>query len=145
MANQFIIKNTLADIRTLSAAELTALTNGTYDGLRLLGYHQANDTPCPIDYYISNTTEQDNAGSVIAVGGKKLEHKFTQQIDSRYFGTKGDGIADDADALIRCIKSAIHHKVPVYIPKTAAHYNIAKNIRVPFEAKSDLSFYLMVP
>ena len=77
MANQFLIKNRLDDIRTLSAAELTALTNGTYDGLRLLGYHQANDTPHPINYYISNTAEQDNAGSVIAVGGKKLEHKFT--------------------------------------------------------------------
>lgn len=126
MANQFIIKNTLADIMTLPAAELTALTNGTYDGLLLLGYHQANDTPHPINYFISNTAEQDNAGSVNAVGGKKLEHKFIQQIDSRYFGAKGDGIANYADALIRCIKSAIHHKVPVYIPKTAAHYNVTK-------------------
>ncbi|MNK17287.1 hypothetical protein D3C87_354740 [compost metagenome] len=143
MANQFLIKNRLDDIRTLSAAELTALTNGTYDGLLLLGYHQANDTPHPINYYLSNTAEQDNAGSVIAVGGKKLEHKFTQQIDSRYFGTKGDGIADDADALIRCIKSALYHKVPVYIPKTAAHYNVTKNIRVPFEVGSRVRLVIL--
>lgn len=40
MANQFLVKNTMADMRALSAGEITALQNGTYDGVQLLGYYE---------------------------------------------------------------------------------------------------------
>ncbi|MDR2274865.1 MAG: hypothetical protein LBF27_28410 [Sphingobacterium sp.] len=48
MANQFLVKETMADMRGLSAAEITALQNGTYEGVQLLGYYEKGDTPEPI-------------------------------------------------------------------------------------------------
>lgn len=48
MANQFLVKETLVGMRGLSAVEITALENGTYNGVQLLGYYQNGDTPVPI-------------------------------------------------------------------------------------------------
>ncbi|ULT25766.1 hypothetical protein KUH03_01850 [Sphingobacterium sp. E70] len=56
MANQFLVKETMAAMRGLSAAEITALQNGTYDGVQLLGYYEKGDTPAPIIYYLAPTT-----------------------------------------------------------------------------------------
>lgn len=142
MANQFLIKNTMVDMRALSAAEITGLTNGTYLGVQLLGYYQAGDTPTPINYNISATNLADNGGSVIVVGGKKLEHTFEKQIDTRYFGAKGDGSHDDTEPIIKSIKAALFYQTPVYIPKTAFHYNITKNIRVPLEVGSKVNLLI---
>lgn len=38
----------MAAMRSLSAAEITALQNGTYEGVHLLGYYTKGDTPVPI-------------------------------------------------------------------------------------------------
>ncbi|ULT25785.1 hypothetical protein KUH03_01950 [Sphingobacterium sp. E70] len=40
MANQFLVKETMAAMRDLSAAEITALQSGTYEGVQLLGYYE---------------------------------------------------------------------------------------------------------
>jgi len=95
MANQFLIKNTMADMRALSATEITGLTNGTYSGVHLLGYYQAGDTPDPLVYLFSTTNDADNGGSIIATGGIKLVHQFSESVDVSYFGAKGDDIVDD--------------------------------------------------
>lgn len=99
MANQILIKNTMADMRVLSATEITALQNGTYEGIELLGYYKNGDTPAPILYYYS-TTEQggDDGGSIIVVGGNKLVHHFTEGVDILYFGAYCDGLTNDLDA-----------------------------------------------
>ncbi|GEM_PF-6274697 len=86
MANQFLVKATMAAMRGLSAAEITALQNGTYEGVQLLGYYQKGDTPAPIEYYLSNTSRIDDGGSVVEIQGIKLEHAFGNKIDVRYFG-----------------------------------------------------------
>lgn len=91
MAIQFLIKETMADMKALSATEIIALQNGTYDGVQLLGYYEKGDTPAPIIYhYVDFQNEPDpgpdNGGSVVQVGGIKLEHKFsTEEVDLRYF------------------------------------------------------------
>ncbi|RKE55347.1 hypothetical protein [Sphingobacterium detergens] len=93
MANQFLIKETMADMTTLSTAEIAALQTGTYDGVQLLGYHQKGDTPAPIIYYLAPLTPDpgpDDGGSVIHVGGIKLVHKFVGEIDARYFGVQSN-------------------------------------------------------
>ncbi|WP_104381247.1 hypothetical protein [Sphingobacterium sp. HMA12] len=74
MANQFLIKETMLAMRGLMPAEITALENGTYDGVQLLGYYHKGDTPAPIIYYyIDPLTDPDpgpdDEGSVIAVNG----------------------------------------------------------------------------
>lgn len=75
MANQFLIKSTMADLRTLSSDEIISLqgNNPVYKGVELLGYYEMGDTPSPIHYYISDTNEEDDGGS----------HKFSYSSDSR--------------------------------------------------------------
>lgn len=87
----FIEKDTMAEMRALSAREIWALQNGYYKGVKLNGYYEKADTPAPIIYYLSDTTAEDDGGSVIDVGGIKLEHKFIDVVYPEYFGAKGDG------------------------------------------------------
>jgi hypothetical protein len=79
-------KETIADIRNLSTSEINLLKNGTYRGVTLHGYHEKGDTPSPIDYYLSDTVEEDNGVSIIEVGDIKLVHNFVGEVDLRYFG-----------------------------------------------------------
>lgn len=76
MANQFLIKNTMQDMKALGSTEIAALESGTYAGVQLLGYHEKGDTPAPIEYYISSTTGTDDGGSIILVGSTKFEHSY---------------------------------------------------------------------
>ena len=114
MANQFLIKNTMADMRTLSAAEITALTNGTYNGVRLLGYYQSGDTPDPIIYRISTTSAVDDGGSVIDVNGVRLEHIFQGMVNLKYFGLTTT-IIDNTNIVNRCIQAVERYKAEGYI------------------------------
>ncbi|MCS4229274.1 right-handed parallel beta-helix repeat-containing protein [Sphingobacterium sp. BIGb0165] len=89
MANQFLVKDTMAAMKALSAAEITALQNGTYEGVQLLGYYQKGDTQAPINYYLAPLTPDpgpDDGGSVIDVNGTKLKHRFIDTVDVSYFG-----------------------------------------------------------
>lgn len=103
MANQFLVKETMATMRGLSAAEITALQNGTYNGVQLLGYYEKGDTPAPVIYYISSTSAMDDGGSTIVINGLVFTHQFSGAIDVRYFGCKCDGIQDGSIFLQRAI------------------------------------------
>jgi len=103
MAKQFLIKNTMADMRNLCACEITDLQNGAYSGVQLLGYYQAGDTPDPINYYLSSTTSTDDGGSIIIVGGITLKHEFADQLDISYFGAQKDIPVDNANIINTCI------------------------------------------
>ncbi|MDF2517649.1 MAG: hypothetical protein K0R59_2945 [Sphingobacterium sp.] len=121
MANQFLIKNTMADMQTLSAAEVTALTNGTYSGVQLLGYYQAGDTPAPIEYFLSTTNGSDNGGSIIATGGIKLEHRFLEAVNPLYFGAKA-GLNTDATPFIQQIFNSGYRSVEISCQLLADSY-----------------------
>ncbi|WP_333624685.1 hypothetical protein [Sphingobacterium siyangense] len=89
MANQFLVKNTMADMRALSASEITALQNGTYEGVELLGYYEKGDTPNSIIYFLAPVSPDpgpDDGGSVIAVQAIKLKHRFIEEVDLKYYG-----------------------------------------------------------
>ncbi|WP_104381320.1 hypothetical protein [Sphingobacterium sp. HMA12] len=91
MANQFLIKETMADMKAISTAEITALQNGTFEGVQLLGYYQKGDTPAPIIYYyVDPTTDRDpgpdDGGSIINIMSGKLVTYFSKYVDIRYFG-----------------------------------------------------------
>lgn len=101
MANQFLIKNTMADIQALSATEISALKDGTYCGVELLGYYKKGDTPLPIIYFYEiGDPRPEDGGSVIAVGNDRLIHEFTI-VNPVYFGVKYDGITDNSLMLQR--------------------------------------------
>ena len=121
MANQFLIKNTMQEMRNLSAVEIDGLkgNNPVFAGVELLGYYEKGDTPTPIIYYLAPTSPDpgiDDNGSVIVVNGIKLEHKFNIDINVKYFGAKGDGLNDDAPIINKAVERAYFYNVNVYIP-----------------------------
>lgn len=95
-----IVKNTMAEMKNLSASEVTDLQNGVYKGVYLLGYYSGRDTPNPIIYHLSTALGTDDGGSIIETGGIKLEHNFAHDLDLRYFGVKGDGVYDDTQFVL---------------------------------------------
>lgn len=90
----FIEVNTMAEMRALSSKQINDLISGKTKGVRLNGYYTKGDTPGAIEYYISDTTEVDDGGSVISVSGIKLEHTFTGMVSLKYFGLMNGGIND---------------------------------------------------
>src|SRR5690606_19901407 len=88
----FLEKDTVAQMRDLSSTEILLLKMGYYKGVKLSGYYEKGDTPAPIEYYLSDTVEEDDGGSVFEVGGIKLEHEFGGYIHVSYFGVVGNGI-----------------------------------------------------
>lgn len=65
-----------------------------YKGVQVNGYWTSNDTPAPIKYHLTDTSYNDDGGSVIEVGFMKLYHLFLGPINVRYFGAKCDGFSD---------------------------------------------------
>ncbi|WP_343563080.1 glycosyl hydrolase family 28-related protein [Sphingobacterium sp.] len=107
MENQFLIKNSIADLRNMSASEIDSLkgTFPTYQGVKLLGYYTKGDIPNAVNYYLTNSSDNDNGGNVIVVGDIKLQYALPPSLDVRYFGAKGDGNTDDTDAIQRAINT----------------------------------------
>lgn len=95
----FILKNSMAEMRNLSLGEIADLQNDVYKGVYLLGYYTEGDTPDPVIYYKSSTNAPDDGGSVVipSAGGIKLEHRFKDEIDIRYFGVIGDGMTNETN------------------------------------------------
>lgn len=94
MANQFLIKSTMAAMRAMSTSEKNDLQIGVYEGVLLLGYYEKGDTPAPIIYYLTDTTADDDCGSIIHSNGVKLVHNFTGDVGVKYFGAR-DGFSSD--------------------------------------------------
>lgn len=123
MANQFLIKNTMADMRGLSASEIASLqgTSPAFAGVELLGYYKKGDTPASIIYFLSSTVKPDNGGEVIEVGGIKLEHRFLEAVNPLYFGAKA-GLDTDATPFIQQIFNSGHRNVEITCQLLADSY-----------------------
>ncbi|MGE8381864.1 MAG: hypothetical protein ACN6PN_26095, partial [Sphingobacterium sp.] len=139
MANQFLVKETMAAMRGLSAAEITALQNGTYDGVELLGYYAKGDTPAPIIYYLAPTTTDpgpDDGGSVIAISGNKLAHQFMDHVHVSYFGATGQGLSDATEGIQKAVNYSAAKKMPLVFSENTT-YITKKVINLP----SDTTLY----
>jgi hypothetical protein len=140
MANQFLIKNTMADMRNLSASEITSLQgiNPTYAGVELLGYYEKGDTPAPIIYYLAATDPgQDDGGSVIEVSGVQLIHNFTGDIHVSYFGVTGEGLLNANVGIQAAVNYSSTKKVPLIFSQnteyiTKAVINLPSNTTLFF-------------
>jgi len=135
MANQFLIKETMADMKALSAAEITALQAGTYDGVQLLGYYQKGDTPALIIYYYVNPPTDpdpgpDDGGSVIEVGSIKLYHDFTgSDLDIRYFGVASNQ-PDNSSFIQKAFDYADGKGCTIIIPKMTNDISLSNTVKV---------------
>ncbi|MEI2272551.1 hypothetical protein OHD16_10410 [Sphingobacterium sp. ML3W] len=140
MANQFLVKETMAAMQGLSAAEITALQNGTYEGVQLLGYYEKGDTPAPIIYsYVNPLTDPDpgpeDGGSIIETGGIKLLHKFVGVVNGEYFGMQPSGGSSNIVIAQKIINYAIDANVerinfPKYFRFQYSRYSIPHNISI---------------
>lgn len=109
--DEFIEKDTVVEFRNISEKEIWAIEQGYYKGVKLNGYHIKGDTPRPIEYYISNTTNEDDGGSIISVEGVKFEHLFTD-IDVRYFGIHNDTELNQESILQKVINKGLTVIIP---------------------------------
>ncbi len=101
----------MAEMRNISALEINDLQAGIFAGVLLTGYYSKGDTPHPIIYSPSSTTEIDDGGSVIEIGNFKLAHEFKGYIDVVYFGTKNN--EDNTIKIQNCINAAIEGSIVV--------------------------------
>lgn len=110
----FLEKDTMADTRTLSAKEILYLKAGVYRGVKLNGYYAKGDTPTPIEYKLSTTSATDDGGSVIVVGGIKLEHEFKGTVSPLYFGLRDTlSVTEQTNIINNVIKTgAINIEIP---------------------------------
>lgn len=113
----FLEKDTVAQLRDMNAVEILLLRMGYYKGVTLQGYYSEGDTPAPIQYYLSDTEEEDDGGSVFEVGGIKLEHEFVGEVDWLYFGASPE-LINNVGILNRVCQYAIINSACVYLNAT---------------------------
>jgi|GEM_PF-6400467 len=122
MANQFLIKETMAAMRSLSASEIDGLKgdNPIYVGVELLGYYEKGDTPTPIQYYLSEKSLADNGGTFLIIRNTKFESAFIDSIHASYFGYKCDfanGVGtDNVSVLTKLYEACKLYKCKMVIP-----------------------------
>ena len=134
----FLEKDTVDELRAMSNTEILLLQKGYYKGVTLNGYYKANDTPGAIQYYLSDTEEEDDGGSIFEVGGIKLEHEFVDSINPSYYGAYGDGIEDDFLAMFNTVKKAKDLGIGV---STEKNHLISQSLdcrKIPLIIKGDI-------
>ncbi|HLS53252.1 MAG TPA: hypothetical protein VK031_04715, partial [Tissierellaceae bacterium] len=94
---QVLQKDTMDEMRNLSTFETLLLKMGIYKHVQLNGYYEKGDTPEPINYKISDTSDDDDGGSVIeTLNGDKLLHDFNGFYNAEYYGINSS-ISDNTD------------------------------------------------
>jgi hypothetical protein len=63
--SNLLVKETVLELKALTLAEISDLESGVYSGVLLLGYDLKGDTPAPIEYYITNTMDEPDDGSLL--------------------------------------------------------------------------------
>lgn len=112
----FLEKDTMQQMRDMSFTEILLLKAGYYKGVTLNGYYAEGDTPAPIEYYLSDTTSNDDGGSVILVGSVKLEHVFYGFADIRYFGGKDEELITNNTQLLNIINHTLLTGASIIVP-----------------------------
>src|SRR5690606_10077396 len=74
----FVEVDTVARLRSLSEYNLFLLQIGYYKGVKLNGYYTKGDTPAPIEYYLSDTDDDDDGNKIIRVEDIALVSNITE-------------------------------------------------------------------
>ena len=125
---------TLADLR----AE-TTISSTVY----VTGYHTAGDGAfgSNIFYWDETSVEDDNGGTIIkltSITTGRYKLKFSEAVNVKWFGAKGDGVTDDLLAInsairleaLNTIRSEYASSHSVYLPNTNNFYRVSDTIYV---------------
>lgn len=126
---QILQKDTVAQMRSLSSLEILLLKMGVYKHVQLNGYYTKGDTPAPIDYYLSTTTDSDDGGSVFEVGSIKLEHKFINRVDIKYYGASSTNV-DNILNIQKCLDYVDGKGLEVIIPDSGGDFLVSGTLYV---------------
>src|SRR5690625_717127 len=125
---QVLQKDTMDEMRNLSPYEILLLKLGVYKHVQLNGYYEKGDTPTPIEYFLSDTVEDDDGGSVIDVGNNiKLEHVFIGMVDARYYGVAFNDLNEDYTGVINGLLA----KHDVFFTKGVLMVDASVGVQIP--------------
>jgi hypothetical protein len=114
-----------------SVAELRALVT-TVTFVETTGYYTKGDGGAGFYYYDSaDTVSADNGGTIIvAADNKRWKLLFTNVLNVKQFGAKGDGSTDDYAAVQATITAALKSDGPgrIYFPESALPYKIGTSL-----------------
>lgn len=115
-------------IKVDSIAALKVLPDPTfYGGIEVLGYYTPGDKGGGDFYWDASSVVADNGGTVIqssaVVGaGRWIRLTGGQPLSVRWFGAKGDGVANDTAAIGNTLIAGAN--AAVYVPAASVHYLI---------------------
>src|SRR5690606_14676315 len=97
------------------------------------------------EYYISDTVEEDDGGSVFEVGGIKLEHIFGEDYNLKYFGVRGlysfDGFEPQTDKEFNATEGKLiqapNGNVLFFYRKTAKGFHNHNDGNIFYKVSSD--------
>lgn len=114
--------------------DLSAVTPSENEIYEVLGYYEPGDTGGGMFYWDPlEPAGSDNKGTVFARNPNMpgcWKRLFSGDVNTKWFGAKGDGLADDAAPLERAMNFARSNGLRCYIPKTGQWYHMTRGIRV---------------
>lgn len=140
--SEFIEKDTLAELKSISEKEVWTLKEGIFKGVKLNGYYSKGDIPSPIEYYITDEDVSNNDGDVIVITVSlnntiKLKHDFKGFINVIYFGAIIDQNTDNTPIIQKALNSLSTKGGIIEIP-VGAYFYIDK---LKFPIKVNLKFF----
>nr|WP_295870339.1 hypothetical protein [uncultured Chitinophaga sp.] len=126
-------------------ADLYAVTPSENEIYEVLGYYAPGDTGGGMFYWDPlEPAASDNKGTVfVRVPNTPgcWKRLFSGDVNTKWFGAKGDGQADDAAALEKAMNFACSNGLRCYIPKTNQWYHMTRGIRVHATAGQVIDIY----
>ncbi len=110
---------TIADLTAIDVSKLT-----TGDQISVAGYYEYGDGGGGIFSFDSTATASDNGGTILAPdsGSGRFFRIYSGSLNVRWFGAKGDGVADDFTAFEQAL--AALPVVRVHVPASQSAYVI---------------------
>lgn len=111
-------------IASLKAISVSGLTNN--QAVSVLGYYAAGDGGGGLFYYDSASATADNGGTVIqpTTGTGRWKRVYSDALNVRWFGAKGDGSTNDTTAFTTVIALSLSLGKHIYIP--SGTYTVTK-------------------